>query len=336
MLPTSRELGEQLLEIAKPTGIATLLMLAHRAFATSVFLQGDLEACRTHTEAGLALYDIREHGTLAIRAGTDPGVAHGVYNAWALWILGYPQQSLRRIQEALDLAKQVAHSATIAFALCYAAVIRNLRGEHAEAKALSDEAIELSTEKKFALWLAWASMDRGWALAGLLARDEGIPLMREGIKGWTKTGARAGLTFFPVTLAEICLHAGRLQEAALLLDEATPIIKDNDEHFYEPEMLRLKGELALRQSQDGAEDAAMEYFCRGLEFARAQGSKAWELRLVMSQSRLFAKQGNRTRALNDLCGVYGWFTEGHNTADLRAASVLIESLKGDPARIDLK
>lgn len=329
MLPASRELGNQLLEIARQSTNPTFLLLAHRSIASSAFLQGDFEICRAHTEAGIRIYDMAEHGSLAMRTGQDPGVAHGVYLAWALWMLGYPDQSLARITETIELAKRLAHPMTVAYALCFAALIRNHRGDHPEAKAFSERALDITVPNKLALWTAWAKMQRGWAMAGMRDYEQGVPLMKDGLEEWKNTGARVGFTFFPVTLAEIFLKAGQYSEASRLLEEAAPMVGNNDEHFYEPELLRLKGECCLAVANEGdstAADASAD-FTRGIEVARALSGKSWELRLAVSRARLLASRGETVDAVDALHKIYGWFTEGFETADLLAARSLIEDFR---------
>jgi adenylate cyclase len=156
----------------------------------------------------------------------------------------------------------------------------------------------------------------------------GIPEMKEGLLGWKNTGARVGFTFFPVTLAEMCLHAGHFSETARLLEEAAPMIANNDEHFYEPEMCRVEAELVQRLALGGSDssDAAATHYRRGLDLARKLKGKSWELRLVMGHARLLARSGERGQALSELRQSLSWFTEGHETADLRAARALSESL----------
>jgi TOMM system kinase/cyclase fusion protein len=334
MLPASRELGSQLLEIAHESANPTFLLLAHRSIASSAFLQGDFETCRAHTQAGSAIYDLREHGSLAMRTGQDPGVAHAVYLAWALWMLGYPDQSMARVTQAVELAKRLAHPMTNAYALCFAALICNHRGDHREAKEFSEAALDITVPNKFALWTAWAKMQRGWALAGMKDYQLGIPLMKEGLEGWKNTGARVGFTFFPVTLAEMCLHTGQYPEAARLLEQAAPMVRNNDEHFYEPELLRLKGELclAVASDSDSAAAGASAHFARGIEVARALSGKSWELRLVASRARLLSSRGEIAEAADALQDTYRWFTEGFETADLRAARGQIEALSGAASR----
>jgi TOMM system kinase/cyclase fusion protein len=334
MLPTARQLGDQLLAIARESANPTFLLLAHRAIASSAFLQGDYDTCRAHAQAGFDIYDIRDHGSLALRTGHDPGVAHGVYLAWALWMLGYADQSLARVVEAVDLARRLAHPMTIAYALCFAALIRNHRGDHAEAKTLSEAALDITVPNKFALWTAWAKLQRGWGMAGTKDYERGIPLMQEGLEDWRTTGARVGFTFFPVTLAEMCLYAGHYTESERLLEDAAPMIGANDEHFYEPELLRLKGELCLvlRGGGDDAADAATASFSRGTDVARALSGKSWELRLATSRARLLASRGAVAEAADILRATRAWFTEGFDTADLRAASTELARLEAAAPR----
>ncbi len=324
MLPASRALGEQLLEIARESQDSTLLLLAHRAVASSAFLQGDFEPCRVHTAEGMRLYDVETHGALALKTGHDPGVAHGVYQAWSLWMLGYPDQALRCVSEMVELARRLSHPMTIAYALCFAALIRNHRAEHTEALLLSEEALRITEPNKFALWTAWATMQRGWALASSGQLATGIPHMTRGLEGWKSTGARVGFTFFPVTLAEMSLRAGLLGDAEQLLADAAPMIEENDEHFYEPELLRLRAEL-LRQQGGTASETILGHIERGLSVAVAQKGKSWELRLTMMRAGLQAAANGDGRGFSELQEVFDWFSEGHTTGDLRAARALLDA-----------
>ncbi len=323
MLPASRALGEQLLEIARESQDSTLLLLAHRSVASSAFLQGDFEPCRVHTAEGMRLYDMGTHGALALKTGHDPGVAHGVYQAWTLWMLGYPDQALRCVLDMVELARRLSHPMTMAYALCFAALIRNHRAEHTEALVLSEDALRITEPNKFALWHAWATMQLGWALAGSGQLALGIPHMTRGLEGWKGTGARVGFTFFPVTLAEMSLRAGRLDHAEQLLAEAAPMIEENDEHFYEPELLRLRAEL-LRKQGSAPLATILRQIEHGLAIASARKGKSWELRLAMMRTQL-ALPEDHPQSMRELRKVFDWFGEGHATGDLRAARALLDA-----------
>jgi predicted ATPase len=244
-------------------------------------------------------------------------------------MLGFPDQSLARINETLELSKRINHPMTVAYALCFAALIRNHRGEHAEARTFAERALEITVPNKFALWTAWSRMQRGWALAGMSDYEQGISLMKEGLEEWENTGARVGFTFFPVTLAEMYLHTRQSAEAAGLLDKAATMVENNDEHFYEPELLRLKGELCLSGTSEPTSAAAdaSGHYARGIEVARALSAKSWELRLSASSARLLAGRGETAQAADVLQATYGWFAEGLETGDLRDARRQIEAFR---------
>jgi TOMM system kinase/cyclase fusion protein len=326
MLATARSLGEQLLAIARDADDSTFELLALRAVASTVFVQGDFESCLRHTSTGLAIYDVAKHGQLGLRTGHDPGVANGVYRGWALWIVGYPDQALGSVTQAIVLARELCHPLSIAYALCFATLVHNHRGDHDAALTMSGEALAITGENQFALWNAWARMQRGWALCGLGDTRQGIPEMRAGLEGWKQTGARVGFTVFPVTLAELCLRVGRLDDTRALLEEATPMVERNGEHFYEAELLRLKGELAVAMGGEDSARAARALFADGLAVAEKQRAKAWELRTAVSLARHQPSPATR-RQLAEVCAFFG---EGARTADVRAARALLE--EGLPAR----
>jgi TOMM system kinase/cyclase fusion protein len=322
----SLELGERLLRLARGLAQSTPLLLAHRALATSLLLDGQLTACRDHTARGLALYDLAEHRTLAFRHGHDPGVAHGGYAAWSLWLLGHPDQALKRALNAVALARELRHPMTFAFAMDFLAMIHNYRGEHGAAREMAEAANVIASEHRFALWLAWGTLQRGWALGGLGRVAEALIDLRAGLAGWMRTGARAGLTYFPTTLAAVCLRAGHHDECARVLDEAATLAASNREVFYEAELHRLRGELALARGGQEAWAEAEARFRRALEVARNQGARAWELRAAESLARLCKERSRREEGRRLLAPVYQWFTEGLGTADLESARALLSEL----------
>ncbi|HSB60677.1 MAG TPA: AAA family ATPase, partial [Vicinamibacteria bacterium] len=324
-LPPSREMAEQLLTLAGNAGDSALLLLAQRALATTVFLQGDLAACRELTEKGLALYDASQHRALAFRYGHDPGVAHGLYAAWALWLLGYPDQALGKGLAAVALAEEIAHPMSIAFARCYVALLRNSRGEHAAAEEEAEAALTVSRAHRLALWLSLGTMMDGWARGARGQREEGIARLQQGVAAWRQTGARAGMTFFLVTLAEALGKAGRPRDGLAVLDQAAAMVATNAEHYYEAELYRLRGELAL--ALDPGDPAGAEAdIRRAVAIARSQAAKSLELRAATSLGTLLRGQGRSGEARPLLAELLAWFTEGFDTADLVSARTLLDRL----------
>lgn len=329
-LPTARELAEQLLAVAQNSTDSTMLLLANRSLATTVFLQGEIVRCRELTEAGLALYDRGLHGSLGLHYGHDPGVAHGLYSAWAIWLLGYPDQALRRAIEAVTLAEELAHPVSIAFAKCYLAVLRNSCGDYLAAAAEAAAAKSVSTAHHLALWLSVGTMMEGWARLGLGEWDAGIALFQQGVAGWQGTGARAGMTFFLVTLAEAYRKAGLPRKGMTVLDEAEALVEQNSEHYYEAELYRVKGELRFAlvpQDHEGAEAEIR----RAIEIARQQQARSLQLRATTS---LFCVAQSRSRPQETrqlLFEIYRSFSEGFGTADLQLARAALEMLSATRA-----
>jgi predicted ATPase len=252
--------------------------------------------------------------------------------AWALWLLGYPDQALERCQEALALAQELSHPFSIVFALNFAAVLHHLRRETQVAKERSEAVIALSTKHGFPFWIAGATTLQGWALAMEGEIEEGIAQMRQGLVAWQATGAEIGVPHYLALLAEAYGQAGQAEEGLSVLAEALASVDNTGQHSWEAELYRLKGELLLRciepveMMQGEAEADAEACFRQAIQVARQQDAKSWELRATMSLSRLWQRQGRADQARQMLAEIYGWFTEGFDTPDLKEAKVLLEEL----------
>ena len=154
---------------------------------------------------------------------------------------------------------------------------------------------------------------------------EGLAQMREAFAAWRAIGAGVASPWFLALLAEACGKAGQIDEGLRTLDEALAVVQNNEEHLYEAEVYRLKGELLLQEGP-AHQEVAEEHFQQALTVARRQQAKSWELRAAMSLARLWQQQGKRAAAHQLLAEVYGWFTEGFDTADLQEAKALLEEL----------
>ena len=154
---------------------------------------------------------------------------------------------------------------------------------------------------------------------------EGIAQIRQGFAAWRATGAGVAWPWWLALLAEACGKVGQLDEGLRALEEALAAVQHNEEHHYEAEVYRLKGELLLQEAP-AHEEEAEENFHQALAVARRRQAKSWELRAAMSLSRLWQRQGKRDEARQLLARIYGWFTEGFDTADLQEARALLEEL----------
>jgi class 3 adenylate cyclase/predicted ATPase len=338
---TTRDLGEELLRRESGREHEHFLLIAHRVLASTHFYRGEFAPAHQHAQEGLARYDPQRHRFLAFQYGQDVGVYCRVYAAWTLWMLGYADQALQHIDKSLILARELSHPFSLAVALNHAAYLHHFRREERAAQARAEEAIALCSEQGFAFYWAMANIVRGRMLAAQLQPEEGIGQTLQGLTAWRDTGAVILVPTFLALLAESYGLAGQLEEGLTVLDEALAMADTNGECWWQAELHRLKGELwlikATRQGHSGngpgapasaavAEQQSAIRFRQSLDVARGQRAKSLELRAAMSLSRLWQRRGQRTEARQLLAPIYGWFTEGLDTADLQEAKVLLEEL----------
>jgi len=326
-LPQARELAEEFLELAQQQHDLLILAAGHRMRCNVAWWQGDLIEAQTHSRQGLACYNPAQHRASAVSYGQDNGVSCGILGASTLWMLGYPDQALQGMEETLALAQRLAHPMSLVMALHWSAHLHQMRREPLAARAQAEAEGALCAEQGITHYHAWSLLPRGWALAQQGEVTEGIAQIRQGFAGWRATGAGCSWPWFLALLAEACGKVGQLDEGLHALEEALVAVQRNEEHHYEAEVHRLKGELLLQQAPTHQEEAEVN-FQQALAVARRQHAKSWELRAALSLSRLWHQQGKRTEAYDLLAPVYHWFTEGFDTADLQDAKALLEEMAG--------
>jgi predicted ATPase len=340
-IQAAREIGEQLLSLAGRMQNSALLIEAHMRFGLPLYLQGELMRALGYLEQGLKLYDVQQHRALAFRYGQDPGVMGLCYTALVLWCLGYPERAQEKLTEGLQLAQELAHPNTLAYALYIAAAHGVLRREASATQQYAEALTTLATEREFSHWLTRGAVSRGWALAVQGQLDEGTSEMREGITASQKMGAETWQPYFRALLADLYRKKGRPETGLALVTEALSMMDRTRERVAESELYRLRGELTLAQSKvqslkskvtdprsltPNPQSEAETCFHKAVEIARQQQAKSFELRAVMSLSRLWQRQGKRRAARDRLSEIYGWFSEGFDTRDLQEAKTLLEEL----------
>jgi TOMM system kinase/cyclase fusion protein len=324
-LQEARELGEQILTLAQRQRDPALLVEAYRVLGTTVFYLGELAQAREYLEQGIALYNRRQHRSLAFLYGQDPAVTCLSYAAWALWLLGYPDQALKRGAEALALAQELSHPFTQVYALVFAAGLHGYRREAQVVRECAEGAITLAAQQGFTFWVAMGTIRRGWALAAQGQPEEGATQIRQGQAAYQATGAELSRPANLAMLAEAYAKNGQAEEGLSVLAEALAAAHRTGERYYEAELYRLRGELLLAFFAEHQAEAEA-CFRQALDVARHQQAKSWELRAAMSLSHLFRRQDKRKEAQQMLSEVYGWFTEGFTTADLQEAEALLHGM----------
>jgi tetratricopeptide (TPR) repeat protein len=298
------------------------LLIAHGSVGPTLFEFGEYLSVREHLEKGISFYNRERDRPL----GLDEFLIQALsYLAWTLNHLGYPEQALKRIEQAVAAGQEFGRPFMLSFAVHFSSFLRAARREGREAQAAAERVIELSTEHGFAFWLAQATSVRGEAIAEQGRTEEGIAEMLKGLAAMHAIGFEANRAFQLAQLAKAYSEVGRLDEALSTLEEALAEADQNEERKNLVERLRLKGELLLRQSGTHAAEART-CFERAIEIARTQGAKWFELRATMSLARLLARQSHREQAHTMLADIYNWFTEGFDTADLKDAKALLDEL----------
>jgi len=320
-----RDLGAQFFAMVKKQATIAPQMIGHRLMGTSLLSTGEIAEARAHFDKGIALYDPTEHRTLATRFGVDVRVSILSYRSWALWMLGYPEAALADAEAALSDAREIGQAATLMFALNYTSLPHIFRGDYAKAKAVVDELVVLADEKGTLIWKASGLSLQGILLALSGKPAEAIPMIISGRSMYESTGATLGLPWRSPHLSAAYAELGQFDDAWRCVNEAITAVEATKETWCEAESHRVAGEIALKSPEANVPNA-QAHFERALAVARAQQAKSWELRAAMSMARLLRDQGKRDEARDQLAPVYGRFTEGFDTLDLKDAKALLDEL----------
>ncbi len=321
---TAVELAEQLLAIAQTAQDTALLLEAYRAMGGPLFALGRLKQARALLERGAALYDLAQHESHAYRFGHDPAVTYLGYLGMTLWLLGYPEQAQVQSQNLRDLMQFMAHPSSQAYAHCLLAMHACIRHDAQEARDHAEEAIRLGQLHGLPSWTAMATALRGWALIEQGQVAEGLAQLSEGTTVWRAIGYETFAPFFLALQAEACLKVQKLEEGIAAVSAARAIAQSGGDRYWMAELSRLHGELLRVQGRDGGEAEA--HFRQAMETARQQEVRMLELRAAMSLGQLWQRQGKREEARQLLAEIYGWFTEGFDTPDLKEVKALLEEL----------
>jgi len=325
-LRSAEHLAKQLLPLGESARDPALLVEAYVALGATSNWQGAFAQARDYHDRGIELYDPRHHRSHTLLYGQDPGVSSGSESARALWFLGYPSRALARSDQALTLAHELAHPFTQTFAILFHAMLHQLRREPSLCERRASAVIALSAERGFSFWGAWGAIFRAWAIAEQGRPVEAIAQIREGLAGHHAAGAELGSPWVLALIAHAFGKADQAEEGLEALAGALAIATKNGDLMYEAEIYRTKGELLLSASSRAVGEEPERCFRRAIDIARRQQAKSWELRAVTSLSRLLQRQGKKEEARLMLAEIYGWFTEGFDTADLKDAKALLEEL----------
>ena len=327
-----RAVAEEQLRLAEQIAEPSLLAEARTAVVLAAAYHGDLATARAYLEQGMALYGSSQPEAWGLTVGEDPGITWWTHMAIVLWELGSPAQALQQAEQVHRLAERLEHPFSVAYSLARLAFLHLLRGEWRAAQERAQAVSALATAQGFRLFQAYAMVLTGRALAAQGETAPGLAQMRQGLADIQVSGQLAGMVGILSLLAEAYALDGQPEAGLKVLAAALDLVHTRELRMREPEVHRLRGALLLAQHSPGQTPTparvaeAEACFEQALELARQREARAWELRAATSLARLWQQQGRREAARALLAPVYGRFTEGFDTADLKDAKALLDEL----------
>ena len=315
-----RDLAAQVLALAERQEAAVPLMIGHRLMGTTLLHTGDFVESRAHLDRAFALYGPIEHHALATRFG---GVGILGFRSWVIWLLGYPDAALADADKALKDAREIGQATSLMYALSVTAWTQIFCGNYAAASSRESELVALADEKGAAWWKALGRWSQGVLLVLAGNALDAVRMITSGLTLYRTAGATAYVPLNLSYLATAYANLGQFDEAWRSINEALRTVETTKERIFEADICRMAGEIALKSPETEVAKAE-RYFQKALIIARQQQAKSWELRASMSLARLWRDQGKVQQARELLAPVYGWFTEGFDTRDLKEAKALLE------------
>jgi predicted ATPase len=319
----ARRLDEDLLRLSRERNDTAGLLLGHASSGRTLMYAGKFAASRGHLEQVLTLYSPSSHGSLVYQTGSDPRLGARGQLGIALFCLGFPDQALAQINAGITEAVTLAHPPSLAASLAMGCRLLSLGDDNVALDERAGQLIAIAAEQGFPLYGALGTIYRGWGKTRTGDGAEGMSLLRSGSSAYSATGAETRISYHIALLAKACEIGGQLEEALSLTNHALEITQKLGERWFAAELYRHKGQLMHGQ---GNFDAAEDFYQQALAISREQEAKLWELRAAVSLARLRCEQGHRSEARDLLAPLYGWFTEGFYTQDLKGAKALLDEL----------
>jgi len=319
----ARQVAEELLAVAERQDNSDAKVAAHYGYGVILLFQAEFARALQHLRQAIAVHTPPINRS-RILMPVDPGVGGRSFTAWALLMLGYPDQALALSRQAIASARELGYPYTVAYSLHVNCIFHQLLGDATTVRGRSEELVALATEQGFPYFVGSGTYFRGWATMALGGSiQDAIGEMQQGLATTRATGAEIRVQYYFGLLAEACRRTNRTTEGLNQLSEAFQLVERTDERWYEGELQRLRGEMLIATAdRRGAEPC----FSRALATAQKQGAKFFELRAANSLARLWHDQGRHAEARELLAPVYGWFTEGFDTLDLKEGKALLDEL----------
>ena len=306
---------------------AVLTILMDAALGIAQYSLSEFDEALSRTEQAVAKYKREHHDALVRLVGMNMGVFSRSVGCHCAWQLGKMDLALKRADESLVIAEDVDHPFSRSFSRAYAAMLHQYRRDIPRTQEMATSAIALTTEQQFPYYLAWAMIIQGWCLGIQGNHEGGLKLVDEGLVIFRNTGSYRCLPYYLSLQAEIQAAAGNLDQAIATLDRGLETADSIDEHWWGPELYRLKGEYLLADSEQNL-DQVKGLYQSALDLSAKLEAKTQHLRAATSMAKLLAACGDVRGGVEVLKPVYGSFEEGFGSWDLLSSKAVLEELQG--------
>jgi predicted ATPase len=321
----AEEITNELFKIARALDDPDILLQAHHSAWPIQWFVGALTDANLHIDEALNLYDeVRHARQRFLYHGHDPAVCGLSIKAILQWLLGHPAQGMRLERDAIDLARRLQHAPSLAHALFFVCQAQVTRNDPAAVIDTATELLKLSDEHGLPLTRAIALVYFGWALGQVGDNAQGIRRVEEGLTAYYQLGARNNLTFAICLSAETYLMGKQYEKGMEQVNVALATSSEIGDRWCLPQINMIRARIL--QEIGSSADAAEACLRTAIDVSQSQSAKGFELRAAMSLARLWLSQGKPQQARELLAPVYGWFTEGFDTLDLKEAKALLEEL----------
>ena len=320
-----RNIAAQFLALAEKQGAIVPLLVGHRIMGTSLLCTGNVAQSLAHLDQAIRLYNSVKDQPSPTRFGQDVRASILLYRSLALWFSGYPVTAAAAMNDALAHARAINHAATLMYALVHASLAHIHFGDCAAARMEADELLALADEKGALLWKSYVALLRGCVSVQTGNAEDAVQMLTSGISAYRPTGGTLWLPIWLMHLAKAHAELGQFPDAWRCIGKAMTAVETTKENWWLAEIHRVAGGIALKSPEPDAAKAEM-HLERALAIARDQGAKSWELRAAVDLAQLQYNRGKRAKSRDVLSPVYYSFTEGFDTAGLRAAKTLLDAM----------
>jgi predicted ATPase len=325
-LGLTRETAEIFLREAENGPSMTEAVVAHRCLGLTCLMQGDLIQASEHLLQALKLYDPKRDSEAKFRFAQEPDAGTKSYLALTHWQFGEIARATEVMEEAVARAFQSAHPQTVVNIHHFRSLLAILQGNAEAARHAAEAVLEVSQAHGITLYLAMGTVSLCWARARLSGRETGLKELREAVAEFIGRGNRLFVPFYQSLLAEIEAERQEADRALTRINEALALASETGEHWTDAFLQRIRGDILLKRER-ASTASAEEAFRTAITIAQHQKARSFELRAAMSLARLWRDRGKVREARELLAPVYGWFTEGFDTRDLKEAKALLDVLE---------